>query len=257
VTDPYAAVAPAEPVRASRPVFSPTFAAVLVAVVIAGAGLFLGWLWAELAPRIGVIKMNDGFIYADSEPEQAVAADGWFAIIGAGAGLLFAILAWQLRRFRGVAMVIGLAIGSLLGAYLAWWIGYKIGMSEFTAAKATAKVGDHLDAPLNLRITDLTASKWWPPKITGVAAIQALIAVVTYTCLAGFSAYSNLRGYEAYPVDGPPYEPQPYDAQGEPGPDGPTPDEPTSDEPSPEQQWTQLGPGFTGNSDNATGTART
>src|SRR5262249_11373555 len=100
-----------------------------------------------------------------------------------------------------------------------------------------------------------------------------LIAVITYTCLAGFSAYSNLRGYEAHPVDGPPYEPQPYEPQPdappsgdprsedpqseEPRPVGPTSEEPTSDEPPSEQQWTQLGPGFPGNSASATGTART
>jgi Protein of unknown function (DUF2567) len=243
VTDPYAAVEPAEPVRASTSVFSPAFAAVLVAVVIAGAGLFIGWLWADLAPRVPVIKVDNGFIYAEAEPEQAVAADGWFALLGAGAGLIFAILVWQLRRFRGVAMVIGLAVGSLLGAYLAWWIGYRIGMSEFATAKAAAKVGDHLSAPLNLRITDLTAAHWWPPKITGVAAVQALIAVITYTVLAGFSAYSNLRGYEA-PVAVPPA-------------DGAALGEAPADEPPPEQRWTQFGPGFTGNSDSATGTART
>jgi hypothetical protein len=230
VTDPYAEPTPVPFEKARRPVFPPIFAAVLVAVVVAGMGLVIGWLWAELAPRVGVIKTANGFIYADAEPEQAVAADGWFAIIGAAAGLVFGVLVWQLRRFRGVVMMVGLAMGSLIGAYLAWWLGYKIGMSEFAHVRDSAAVGARLEAPLNLRMTGLDAGHWWPPKVTGVAAVQALFAVITYTCLAGFSAHANLRGAERP-------EPEP--------------------EPVFDQHWTQFGPGLTGNSDSATGTART
>jgi hypothetical protein len=168
---------------------------IATAVVVAALGAPLGWLWSVLAPRVGYIKTDGGFLYADSEPEQAMAADGWFLIIGAAAGLVLAVLVWvALRRYRGVAMLAALTVGSLGGAMLAWWLGHRIGMSQFNQANAAAVNGDRIDGPLGLRITNLTARQGWKPLLTGVAAGQALVAALVYTCLAGFSVYDNLRG---------------------------------------------------------------
>jgi hypothetical protein len=229
---------------------------VAVAVALSVAGVGIGWLWAEVAPRLAVIKAEQGFLYADSEPEQAVAGDGWFAIIGAVAGLLFAVLAWYLlRRYRGVAMLVGLTLGSLVGAVLAWWVGYKIGLAQFDQARQTAAIGARLQAPLGLRITGLSKDHPWTPIPSGVAAMQALVAAAVYTVFAGFSSHSDLRGDPRAVYESPSYQPPPLDP--------PPLDEPQLDEPPPLDQPTersetaQFGPGFTGKSDSATGTART
>jgi hypothetical protein len=296
--------------RHQRGVLGTVVAAVIAAIVVGASGFPLGWLWAQLAPRVAIIKVEAGFIYADAEPEEAVAADGWFVILGAGAGVVFAVLAWTLlRRQRGIAVMVGLALGSLLAATVAWWLGRRIGLSEFEAAQAAAKVGDHLQAPLRLRTTALDPDPWWLPEPTGVAAVQALVAVFIYTCFAGFSSYANLRGPdpqgypywpEADPNRPPPPPPGPEDAPtqilegplpdfappfdwdqvgpgrasgGQPGPgrapgDEPGPGRAPGDEPGPGRApgavagfegtpGGQLGPGRTGSSDNATGTART
>jgi hypothetical protein len=228
-------------------------AALAVAVLVAVAGAGIGWLWAELAPRIAVIKAEQGFLYAEPEPEQAVAGDGWFAILGAVAGLLFAVLAWYLlRRYRGPAILVGLTLGSLVGAVLAWWVGYKIGLAQFDQARHAAAIGARLNAPLGLRITDLNKDHLWTPVPSGVAAIQALVAAAVYTIFAGFSAYQDLRG-EPLPTtyQSPSYQPlslyQPAELAGH----------PDQIRPAAGGHPDQFGPGFTGSSDSATGTART
>jgi hypothetical protein len=229
-------------------------AAVAGGAVVAASGLLLGWLWAEVAPRIPVTRVENGFVYADAEPEQAIAADGWFAILGTLAGVAFAVLAWLLlRRYRGVAMLVGLALGSLVAASLALWLGHKIGFDQFTAARAHAAIGDRVNAPLDLRVTSLDADRWWIPKLTGVAAVQALVATFVYTCLAGFSSYSTLRG----PDPAPPGSEVPWQYRTEPPavPDPYPPQWPYQESAGAGQA--QLGPGLTGSSDSATGTART
>lgn len=169
-------------------------ASVLIGLVVAAAGLVIGVLWAHLAPRVGVIRLAPGFVYADAEPEEAFGADIWFGFVGLGAGLVFTLLAWTLlRRYRGVSMMIALVLGSLVGAWLAWWIGIRIGRDQFDAIRNTVAIGDRVDAPLRLRLTDLTWDHLWPPKATGMLAVQALTAAVIYTMLAGFSAHPGLR----------------------------------------------------------------
>jgi hypothetical protein len=169
-------------------------AAVLVAIVVAAAGLGVGVLWLRLAPRLGIIKVADGFLYADAEPEEAIAADGVFGFLGVAAGVVVALLAWVLlRRYRGVAVLIGLVVGSLVGAWLAWWLGVRLGMAQFEAVRVSAPIGARVEAPLALRLTDLDRQAYWPPKVTGVVAAQALVAAATYTVLAGFSIHPGLR----------------------------------------------------------------
>jgi hypothetical protein len=152
-------------------------------------------VWQLIAPRVGVIRVAEGFVYADAEPEQAVAADVWFGFLGIGAGVVITLLAWVLlRRYRGVAMLVGLVLGSLAGAWLAWWLGVRLGAAQFDAVRTTAAIGERVNAPLELRLTHLDRSQLWPPKVTGVATAQAFAAAITYTMLAGFSAYPSLRG---------------------------------------------------------------
>jgi hypothetical protein len=169
-------------------------ASVVVGLVVAVAGLGIGALWVLVAPRVGVVKVAQGFVYADSEPEQAIGADAWFAFLGLGAGVVLTVLAWLvLRRYRGVAMMIGLVAGSLVAGWLAWWLGIRLGRTEFDALRGTVALGTRLDAPLVLRLTDLDRSALWPPIPSGVIAAQALASAITYTVLAGFSIHPGLR----------------------------------------------------------------
>jgi hypothetical protein len=188
-------------------------AGTLVAVGLLGAPI--GWLWSLVAPRAGYIKVEGGYLYADPEPEQIVAADAWFLIIGLGAGLVLALAAWLLlRRHRGVMVLLALVLGSLAGAMVAYWLGHRIGMDQFQSASAAAANGDRINGPLGLRITDLNTRQWWKPLTTGVAAAQAAAAAVLYTCLAGFSRYDDLRGAATELDDASEYDLPPVDQVG-------------------------------------------
>jgi hypothetical protein len=178
--------------------------AVAVALIVAVSGAVVGWLWAGIAPRLAVVKVDGGYAYADSEPEQAIAGDGWFAILSVAAGVVFAVLAWfLLRRHRGVAVLVGLVTGSLLGSLVAWWVGHRIGLAQFHHRADSAALGTRLNAPLGLHLADVNPKAWWRSRPTGVAAVQALIAAVVYTSFAGFSVDPALGGPVATDPTGP------------------------------------------------------
>jgi hypothetical protein len=171
--------------------------AVLVGLGVLALGAPLGLLWTVVSPRFGVVKVDGGFSYADAEPEQVIAADGWFAIVGAVAGVVLAVAVWfLLRRWRGLAVLTAMILGSLAAAVLAWWVGYRIGINAFHRASATAAIGTRLDGPLGLRVAQVNPNDWVRSRPTGVVAVQALVAAFVYLCLAGFSSHPQLRGPE-------------------------------------------------------------
>jgi hypothetical protein len=243
---------------------------VIVILATAATGPLLGWLWAEVAPRVPVLRVEGGFVYATAEPEEAVAADGWFTLLAAGAGLLLAPAVWfAARRHRGWVLAAALVVGCLVASVLAWWVGHTIGQHEFDAVRDVA-VGQRVDAPLGLRVTHLDADRWWLPRPTGVAAVQALVAVFVYTCLAGLSNEPDLRAPAprtwsdptlAYPPPYPPPVPYGPTAAVTAGPPAPPPGPPAPYEPPPANDGATSGgqftPGRADSSDQAAGTART
>lgn len=183
-------VVTAEPPRRRRTVL----VSLLVALSTAVLGVGVGLLWRVLAPHLTVRKLEQGFAYIEAQPEQPVAADGWFAFLGLAAGVLAALVAWfALRHRRGALVMAGLVLGSLVGGWLGWWLGVRLEVAAFETLVASTPVGGLLDAPLSLRITDLDRMQLWPPKATGVVVAQALAAAFLYTSLAGFAADPDLR----------------------------------------------------------------
>ena len=196
----------AGPVLAGRPpdrrrrLAGPIVVAVLVAVAL---GVATGQVWRLVAPRVPIVKLEQGYAYAEGQPEQVVAADGWFGLVGLIAGVLAAVMAWRvLRHRRGVVVLTALVLGSLVGGWLGWWLGVGLETASFEARAAAAPVGATLDAPLSLRATGVDRNHPWPvelsgwqvtPKATGVMVAQALAAAFTYTVLAAFATDPELR----------------------------------------------------------------
>lgn len=176
--------------------------AALVAVAVGTVG---GLLWQAVAPRVEVVKVDRGFVYAQAQPEQPVAADAWFGAIGLVSGLVLAILAWALlRRHRGLPLMVGLVLGSLVGAWLGWRLGVWLDRDAFLSAASAAQVGDHLSAPLSLGMSGLEYNALWPPKLTGIVLAQPLAVAIAYTTLAGFSTDPRLRPAADRTVDAAP-----------------------------------------------------
>ncbi|MDT0320755.1 ABC transporter permease [Streptomyces millisiae] len=150
--DPWGAAsppAPAEPV--ARRWWREIRGALLVAVPVAVlTGPLLGLLWLWRAPRVPLVASGNDVILAEPEGQQAFGADGTFFLAGLAVGAVAGVLVFLLRRHGGVASVIGLAAGALLGSFIAWRIGVWFGPEQDVAAHARAAGDAVFDAPLDL-----------------------------------------------------------------------------------------------------------
>ncbi|MEU6536083.1 AAA family ATPase [Streptomyces sp. NPDC047000] len=136
-------------------------ALIAVAVAVLG-GVLLGLLWWQLAPRVPLVGDAVGknwVVYLkDSEGEQAIGVDGTFILLSLAVGAVCALAVFLVRRRGGVPLVIGLAVGSLLGSLLAWRLGVWLGPAQDVIAHARAVgKGVTFAAPLKL------SAKWAAP----------------------------------------------------------------------------------------------
>lgn len=181
-------VAPAEPRRPGRT----TAVAVGTALVIALLGLPLGLLWHVIAPGVTGTKSGDGLQLP--EPEQLIADDGWFTILGFGFGLLVAIVAWLvLRRYRGPVGLVAVVLGTFGATLLAWRLGQQIGLASFRQLARAAPDGQVLHAPPRLAAGGLHRVLGVLPVPYGNLLVPAFASAVMYTLLAGWSKWPSLR----------------------------------------------------------------
>jgi hypothetical protein len=175
------------PWRRTATVAAVTFAAVLV------LGGPLGLIWAWLAPNVPVLDAGQGGIVVnDPSPEEYIAADGWYTMLGLGFGLVVAIVAWLvLRKDRGPFLLLGVVLGTLGAGYLVGpWIGGLIGKSSYHHWQATAVQG---------------ATYMAPPQVhsVGPRLVPAFAAAIVLTLLAGWSNDPDLDAPGAKPGYGP------------------------------------------------------
>jgi len=110
--------------------------AAVIAVAVALVGLLLGVLWWRLAPQIPLISDDQAVYLKDTEGEQAIGVDGTFTLLALAFGLVSAVVVFLVRRRGGVPLVVGLTVGSLLGAVIAWRFGVWLGPTSDVAAHA-------------------------------------------------------------------------------------------------------------------------
>jgi hypothetical protein len=112
--------------------------AVGLVLVFAVAGLVAGLLWWWLAPRAD-FRITDSVPVPIGNPseELLIADDTVLMLILAGMGLAGGAAAWFLRRRRGVATVLALAVGGSAMAAVAWQLGELLG-----AGPTKAQLGD-------------------------------------------------------------------------------------------------------------------
>ncbi|MBG6099599.1 MULTISPECIES: DUF2567 domain-containing protein [Micromonospora] len=170
-------------------------ATVLGAVLaLAALGVPLGLLWAALAPDTPVLKTAEGAIYAEPQPEQPIAADGWFSLLGLAFGLIVALALWfVLRRRRGPVGLLAAVLGALVAAPVAWQVGRRIGLATFDRLLATAPAGQAFSKPADLRAGGVDWLLGVLPVPHGNLLLPAFGAAVMYTLLAGWSRWPGLR----------------------------------------------------------------
>jgi hypothetical protein len=125
--------------------------AVVVAVAVAVLGVLLGVLWAWLAPKVPLVSDGKAVFLKNSEGEDAIGADGTFMLLALAFGVVTALAVFLFRRSGGIALVLALAAGGLLGSVLAWRVGLLLGPDDdVVAAALKAGKGVTFDAPLKL-----------------------------------------------------------------------------------------------------------
>jgi hypothetical protein len=100
-----------------------------------------------------LVATSDAIRYVDPEGEQRAGADSIFALLGLGAGVLTALVAFLLTRARGggIAVAAGLALGGLAGSLVAWQLGTALGPSADVIGNAKrAGAGVQFSASLEL-----------------------------------------------------------------------------------------------------------
>ena len=124
-------------------------ASALLTALLAACGLPVGLLWWALAPRVDVRVTADGLVPVGDPPQElAVADDSVLVLLLVGLGLLAGAVAWRLRRLRGVAVLVALALGASLAAVLAWQLGELLAPAPTEAE--LARVDAVVTTPLRL-----------------------------------------------------------------------------------------------------------
>lgn len=145
---------------------------VWVVLALALAGVPAGLLWWALAPRADFRVTETGPVpIGDVTEELLVADDVVYALVLLGVGLLAGAAAWFLRRRRGVATVLALALGGCLTAVVAWQVGELLGAGPSEAE--LADVGSRVTTSLTLGSPAAMA-------LAPFAALLAYVAAVLY-----------------------------------------------------------------------------
>ncbi len=125
--------------------------AVVVTAAMALGGVLLGVLWWWLAPHVPLVSDSTTVYLKDTEGEQAIGVDGTFTLLALAFGLVSGVVVFLLRRRGGIALVVALTVGGILGSLLAWRLGIWLGPTRDVAAHAKeVGVGVTFDAPLEL-----------------------------------------------------------------------------------------------------------
>jgi hypothetical protein len=180
-----------EPVTVRRPWRRTAVAGILTLLAIVAAGVPLGLLWSWISPSVPVVETtSSGAVVSEPSPEQFIAADGWFTIVGFAFGVLAALAAWFLaRRHRGPVLLSGVVLGAFGAAVVAWQVGRRLGLSGWVRWQDTAVAGDTFNRP-----PDLNAY--------GPLLVPAFAAVIVCTLLAGWSNDPDLDVPGAKPGHG-------------------------------------------------------
>jgi hypothetical protein len=137
-------------------------AALALCAALGVAGVPAGLLWWWLAPRADFRITADGPVpIGTPSGELLFADDAVLALILAGFGLLAGALVWRLRRRRGVAVLLALALGTALAAVVAWRLGELLGPgpteAELSDVGGVVTTALHLGSPQALAVGSFAA----------------------------------------------------------------------------------------------------
>jgi len=184
---------------AGTPPTSRTRALGRVVLGLTVTGVFIGGLWAWIAPPIHAVavlthsgeRVHD---YLGNESEHFFDAPCLMLGLLSLVAVVAAVLVWQWREFRGPGMVVGLSIGLVTGAAAAGAVGAALvrlrdGALNFDAIPLS---GDHKLAYVVEAPPVFFSHEWLPVVVT--LSWPAGIAALMYAVIAAGSARDDLGG---------------------------------------------------------------
>ncbi|WP_052424198.1 hypothetical protein [Nonomuraea candida] len=159
-------------------------------LALAALGVAAGLLWSGVTPRAPYQVTERGTVLADPTTQALIAADGWFAVITGGLGLLCGGVAWFAGRRWMLPVLLGLCAGGVLASYLTLWTGSTFTIGAVTV-EAAALPGDTI-VPGALRLTARGVLVSWP-----------LLAVGFFALLEGMHGYRESPLRQPYGGIGP------------------------------------------------------
>jgi hypothetical protein len=143
----------------------------VTAAILTVLGVGAGFAWSAVAPPTRYVAGLEGPRLADPNTQTLIAADGLFAVITGGAGLVCGIIAFAFARRP--AVLFGLALGGIGASLIAVRVGRTAGTTVVRAAAAEGfQEGSRLD------VTAQGVMLAWP--LLAVAAFGLLEAVAAY-----------------------------------------------------------------------------
>jgi hypothetical protein len=143
----------------------------LTAAVTVLLGAPVGLVWSAVAPHAHVAVEAGGAYVLGVDTEVFVAGDGWFIgmtlLVGVGCG----VLAWLAARRSGPFVVVGLAAGGLIAAYVASRVGVQVGQDSLRAVVESGRPGTY---SANIVLKARAAFVGWP--LGAVSAFAVLVA---------------------------------------------------------------------------------
>jgi hypothetical protein len=148
-------------------------AGVVVAVASVLAAAPVGLLWAALAPRVTVVIAAGKADLSEGATPAYIAGDGWFVGVTLVVGLVAGLLVLALGRRYGPGVVLGLALGGLLGAEVARRTGHLVGLDD---AKALVRSGRDGRVQLAPTVRSWQTLAVWPVAALAVHLVGQLAA---------------------------------------------------------------------------------
>ncbi len=143
---------PEQPAPASEPpaLVAAVMDALVVAIWFVVAGLVGALVWWQVATLPKVTKAGDAATRAPEELVKQVSIDGWFFVIAAVGGLLSGVILLIWRWRDPLLMVVLVAVGAVLAAWLMVHAGLALGPEDEVASLRGLK--DGATVPMQLKL---------------------------------------------------------------------------------------------------------
>ena len=128
--------------------------AVISAGVIVGliSGAALGVVWSALAPRVPLVIAPESASPQGFQPEEYLASDIAFGILGLVAGVAVTIGLAYMRREHLLSVLVAALLASGLGTAAMWFVGTRLGSVDIEGLQATTTGEIIVDAPLTVSL---------------------------------------------------------------------------------------------------------